>query len=232
VVNQRPSITVPKGVILREIPGAGTRMKEGSVVQVVLSSGPPPVSVPVLSTVTNDCPGVTAALAQAHLTANCSYQNSTTVAKGGVIDWNPKGTAIYGTSVSAIISSGPPIVTIPSLSGSTCSGATATLQALNLAASCAQDWSSTVPNGQVIDWNPKGNAPYGTTINIVVSKGPQPVVIPPIYQHTVSDAIAMLQAVGLNPVSGGGSLSGHVFLSDPPQGQSVPPGTTVTLYSR
>jgi serine/threonine-protein kinase len=209
-------------------------MKEGSIVQVVLSSGPPPVTVPALSSVvgTGDCPAATAALAQVHLQATCAYQNSTTVQKGGVIDWNPKNQAIWGTSISVILSSGPPTVAVPSLAGSTCAGATATLSALNLAATCTQDFSSSVPNGQVIDWNPKGTVPWGTTVSIVVSKGPQPVTIPQIYGHTVSDAIAMLQAVGLNSVSGGGSLSGHVFLSDPAQGQSVPPGTTVTLYSR
>ena len=232
VVNHRYSITVPDGIILREIPGKGTKMKEGSIVQVVLSSGPPPVPVPALSSITNDCPGVTAALAPAHLAANCSYQNSTSVAKGTVIDWNPKEQATYGTSIAVVISSGPPIATVPSLAGSTCAAATATLQALNLAANCTQDYSSTVPNGQVIDWNPKNPVPVGTTINIVVSKGPRPVTIPSIYGHTVSDAIAMLQNAGLNPVSGGGSLSGHVFLSDPAEGTSVLPGTTVTIYSR
>jgi len=234
VVRQRSSITVPTGQVLREIPGTGTKIKEGSIVQVVVSSGPPPVAVPVLSGLAGngDCPAVTAALAQAHLTANCSYQNSTTVPKGGVIDWNPKNQAIYGTSISVIISSGPPTVAVPALNGSTCAGATATLQALNLSASCTEQYSSSVPNGQIIDWNPKGTVPWGTTISIAISKGPQPVAVPPVYGHTVSDAIAMLQAAGLNPVSGGGSLSGHVFLSDPAPGTQVLPGTQVTLYSR
>jgi beta-lactam-binding protein with PASTA domain len=231
-VAHRYSITVPESIIVREIPGKGTKMKEGSIVQVVLSSGPPPVAVPSLAAVTGDCPGVTNVLQQAHLQANCAYQNSTTVQRGGVIDWNPKTQAIYGTSISVIISSGPPTVAVPSLSGSTCQGATATLQALNLAASCSEQYSSSIPPGQVIDWNPKGTVPWGTTISIVVSKGPQPVAVPQIYGKTVSDAIAMLQGVGLNPVSGGGSLSGHVFLSDPAPGTQVLPGAQVTLYSR
>ena len=49
---------------------------------------------------------------------------------------------------------------------------------------------------------------------------------------TVSEAIAALQGLGLNPVSGGGSLAGHVFLSNPAEGTSVPAGATVTLYSK
>lgn len=232
-VNHRYSTTVATGIILRQIPGPGTKMKEGSIVQVVLSSGPPPEPVPSLASITNDCPGVTAALAPVHLTANCTYQNSTTIAKGTVIDWNPKTQAIWGTTVSVIISSGPPIVSVPSLAGSTCQAATATLQALQLNATCTQDYSSTVPSGQVIDWNPKNPVPVGTTITIDVSKGPQPVTIPQnLYGATVTQAIGELQGLGLNPVSGGGSLSGHVFLSDPAAGTSVLPGTTVTLYSR
>ena len=70
-------------------------------------------------------------------------------------------------------------------------------------------------------------------MNIIVSQGPQPVTIPSnLYGMTVSEAIAALQALGLTPVSGGGSLSGHVFLSNPAAGTSVLPGTTVTLYSQ
>ena len=70
-------------------------------------------------------------------------------------------------------------------------------------------------------------------MNIVVSQGPQPVTIPSnLYGMTVSEAIAALQALGLTPVSGGGSLSGHVFLSSPAAGTSVLPGATVTLFSK
>ena len=84
----------------------------------------------------------------------------------------------------------------------------------------------------MIGWSPTGTALEGATVNVSISLGPQPVTIPAnLYQDTVSEAIGALQALGLTPVSGGGSLSGHVFLSSPAAGTSVLPGATVTLYS-
>jgi serine/threonine-protein kinase len=227
VVGHRTSITAPDGVIVRQIPGAGTKMKEGSPVSVVLSSGLPVVPVPVLSTATGDCPAITAALAQANLKAACSDQNSTSVPVGVVIDWNPKGQATYGSTITVTVSKGPPAVTIPSLTGFTCQGATTALQGVGLVANCTDQYSSSVPSGEVVDWNPKGQATVGSTVSVVVSKGPQPVTVPGnLYSMTVSEAIGALQALGLVP------LSGHVFLSNPPAGTSVLPGTQVTLYSR
>jgi serine/threonine-protein kinase len=233
VVGHRTSITAAEGVILRQIPGAGTKMKEGSPVSVVLSSGLPVVPVPVLSTATGGCPAITAALAQANLKAVCSEQNSTSVPSGVVIDWNPKGQATYGSTITVTVSKGPPAVTIPPLTGFTCQGATTALQGVGLVANCTEQYSSTVPSGEVVDWNPKGQAIVGSTVSVIMSKGPEPVTVPGnLYSMTVSEAIGALQAVGLVPLSGGGPLSGHVFLSNPPAGSSVLPGTQVTLYSR
>jgi serine/threonine-protein kinase len=233
VVGHRDSVTAPLGQILRQIPGAGTKMKEGSAVSVVLSGGPPPVAVPSLAAVTGDCPAVSALLVQDHLAAACTDPNSTSVPKGKVIDWNPKGTVPWGSTVTVTVSAGPPVETIPSLTGFTCQGATTALQSVGLVANCTQVYSSTVPSTEVVDWNPKGQAVEGSTVNITISQGPQPVTIPAtLYSMTVSEAIGALQALGLVPLSGGGPLSGHVFLSNPPAGQSVLPGTQVTLYSR
>ena len=232
VTGHSTSITAPVGQILSQVPNPGKKLKEGSTVFVVESSGLPAVPIPVLSTATGDCPAITTLLAGDHLKASCTDPNSTTVAKGTVIDWNPKGTAPYGSTITVTVSAGPPTENIPSLTGQTCAGATTTLQAVGLAASCSQQYSSTIASGEVIDWNPKGQALEGATVNITTSNGPQPVTIPAnLYQMTVSEAIGALQALGLVPISGGGSLSGHVFLSSPPAGQSVLPGATVTLYS-
>ncbi len=233
VSGQQTSITAPVGQILSQKPHPGRKLKRGSTVSVVVSSGLPNVAVPVLAAVTGDCPAITALLLQSHFKTACSDINSTTVKKGSVIAWSPPASAIYGSTVTVTVSSGPPSETIPSLTGQTCAGATTTLQAVGLAANCTQEYSSSVQNGQVIGWSPTGSALEGTTVNITISEGPQPVTIPAnLYQDTVSEAVGALQALGLVPVSGGGSLAGHVFLSSPPAGQSVLPGTTVTLYSR
>ena len=104
---------------------------------------------------------------------------------------------------------------------------------MGLLANCTSAYNATVPVNDVVSWAPTGQALYGSTINIVVSLGPQPVTIPTnLYGMTVSEAIAALQALGLTPLSGAGPLTGHVFLSNPAEGASVLPGANVTLYSK
>jgi eukaryotic-like serine/threonine-protein kinase len=201
-------------------------------VKVVLSSGPPPVPVPPLSSVTGGCGQVTSVLASGHLVAACTQQSSTTVPTGKVISWSPQGSAVLGSTVHVVVSSGPPIETIPSLSGSTCQGATTTLQSLGLVAQCQNTYSTSVPSGQVVSWSPTGQAQEGATVVVQVSQGPPPVVVPQIYGKTVAQAITLLQGAGLVPGSDQGPLGGKVFLSSPPEGATVPQGTTVNLYSQ
>jgi len=232
VFGHQTSITAPVGQILSQTPHPGRKLKRGSAVLVVVSSGLPTVAIPALTTATGDCPAITALLAQSHFKTSCTDPNSTSVTKGTVISWTPQGSAPYGSTITVTVSAGPPVEPIPSLSGQSCTGATTTLKAIGLAANCTSQYNSSVPSGEVISWSPTGAALEGATVNIVISEGPQPVTIPAnLYQMTVSEAIGALQALGLTPISGGGSLSGHVFLSSPPAGQSVLPGSTVTLYS-
>ncbi|HZU79337.1 MAG TPA: PASTA domain-containing protein, partial [Acidimicrobiales bacterium] len=232
VTGRHSSVSVGAGRIIREIPGPGTALKEGSVVDVIVSTGPPPVTVPSLAAVTTDCAGATTVLESVGFTVSCTHQSSTTVPSGAVIDWSPKGHAPLGSTIDVVVSSGPPVVSIPSLTGSTCAGATTTLQAIGLVAQCQNAYSMTVPNGQVISWTPTGQAAEGSTVVVQISQGPPPVTVPPIDGRTVADAISMLEAAGLVPGTDQGPLGGRVFASNPSQGSVVPEGTSVTLYSR
>jgi eukaryotic-like serine/threonine-protein kinase len=231
VERSRSSTTVPTGRIVRQIPGAGTSMTEGRTVSVVVSSGPPPVTVPSLAALTGGCPAVVSLLTAAHLHAACTTTTSLTAATGTVISWTPRTTAIEGSTVSVTVSSGPPSETIPSLTGATCTGAMTALTGVHLVGQCTNAYSSTVASGQVISWIPTGTAPAGSTIAISISEGPQPVTVPNVGGDTVAQAIAALEAVGLVPAADG-PLVGHVFDSTPTAGTSVLPGTTVTLYSK
>jgi len=232
VVRRRSSLAVAKGHILRQIPGAGTMLKEGSTVSVVVSTGPPSVTVPPLGALTGDCPSVLSTLTAAHLKADCTHANSTTVAQGTVISWTPRGSAPEYSTIRVTVSSGPPIETIPSLSGSTCPGATTALQAVGLVAQCTNHYSTSVPSGQVISWSPTGTARQGTTVTVVVSEGPPPVTVPDVTGDSVAQAISQLEEVGLVPGTDQGPLVGHVFETNPAAGTSVAEGTTVTLYTK
>jgi serine/threonine-protein kinase len=230
MVRRRTSTTVTSGSIIRQIPGSGTLLKQGATLSVVVSTGPPSVAVPSLAAITGDCAAAQAALTAAHLKSTCTHVNSTTVKSGTVISWTPTGHAIEFSTVAVTVSGGPPTENIPSLTGSTCTGATTALQAVGLVAQCTNQYNSTVPNGQVVSWTPTGTALEGATISVIVSEGPQPVTVPPgLVGMTVNQATAALLAVGLVPAADG-PLVGHVFDSSPAPGTSVAPGTTVTLY--
>jgi beta-lactam-binding protein with PASTA domain/tRNA A-37 threonylcarbamoyl transferase component Bud32 len=231
VLRTRFSTTVATGKIIRQIPGVGTSLKENSTVSVVVSSGPPSVAVPSLAAITGGCPSVVATLTAAHFHAACTPANSTTVKSGMVISSTPIGHATEFSTITVSVSSGPPTETIPSLTGSTCAGATTALSAVGLVAQCTPAYSSTVTNGEVISWTPTGTALEGTTIAISVSEGPQPVIVPSIIGDTVNQALAALQSDGLLAAADG-PLEGHVFDSTPEPGTSVAPGTTVTIYVR
>jgi serine/threonine-protein kinase len=234
VARRRSSVTVGVGGIIREIPAAGTSLKEGSDVSVVVSSGPPPVAVPSLTGLTGGCPAVTAALGASHLRPDCTYQHSTQVNDGGVIDWNPKTRAPEFSTVTVLISQGPPIVTYPSLSGiTTCDGVTSAFAAVGLTASCSAQYSSTVPSGGVFSESPPNQAPQGSTVTVVLSKGPAPVAVPPIpADRKLTDEINALQNAGLVAGNVWGPASGQVFQTNPSPGQMVLPGTSVNIYTK
>jgi serine/threonine-protein kinase len=230
---RRSSVTVATGHVLRQVPGAGTSLKEGTGVLVVVSSGPPPVPVPSLAGMVGGCPAATAKLVSAHLRADCTYEHSTQVANGEVVGWNPKTKATEFSAVNVLISLGPPIVTYPSLSGiTTCTGVTSAFAAVGLTAACTVEYSSTVPSGGLVSENPPNQAPQGSTVGVVLSKGPAPVPVPAIpSSERLTDEIDALQAVGLVPGNVYGPANGRVFQTNPSPGQMVLPGTSVDIYT-
>ncbi len=233
VARRRSSVTVGAGAIIREIPAARTSVKEGSEISVVVSSGPPPVSVPSLAGLTGGCSTVTARLDASHLRPDCTYEHSTQVTNGGVIDWNPKTRAPEFSTVTVVISEGPPIVTYPSLSGiTTCEGVTSAFAAVGLTASCSLQYNSTVSSGGVVSEVPPNQAPQGSTVTVALSKGPAPVAVPSIpADRKLTAEINALQNAGLVAGNVYGPANGQVFQTNPSPGQMVPPGTSVNIYT-
>jgi eukaryotic-like serine/threonine-protein kinase len=178
---------------------------------------------------------VTAALAPAHLHPDCLYEHSTQVPSGGVVDWNPKGTAPEFSVVKVWISQGPPIVSVPSLDGLTCAAATSTLQALGLVAKCADTrTTSGTPVGQVIpnSWTPSGGVPEGSTVTVPISQGPPLVQVPGVGPNeTVTQIANALQALGLAAGQLYGPVGGTVFATNPSNPSQVPQGTTINIYT-
>ncbi|MCL2781219.1 MAG: PASTA domain-containing protein, partial [Actinomycetia bacterium] len=230
------------GTVFKTDPAAGTRLLPNRMITIVVSRGPETCPLPKVA-------GGTEARARAAL-AGCEFttgpplqvvttqQSSDTVPKDAVIGTEPKAGAKVkpGQAVTLIISTGPPIITVPKVSGLSQDDATNKLQAARFKVVVQQDYSDTVPEGSVISEDPSGGskAVKFSTVTIQVSLGPHMVTIPKIPMRTsVDDATAMLTDLGLKvtvETEFGGYL-GYVVGMDPPAGTVVPVGTTVTLIA-
>ncbi len=238
------SIALGPGLIVSQRPppragGKPVSAKEGSTINVVVSAGPPPVAIPNVGTFAT-CNDAVQALQAVHLIGVCppsAEQYSPTVVAGAVLGTSPTGTAPYGSSVTIITSKGHAPVVVPAVNGagSTYATAAAALSAQGFVPSQAQAYSPTVQSGQVIGTTPdasSGPQPFGSKVTVNISLGPQPVTIPPVAGESVAAATAALQGMGLK-VAGpyGPPGSSKVLSTDPAIGTSVPPGTTVNLYT-
>jgi serine/threonine-protein kinase len=237
------SITLGAGLILSQHPASRSgkkpvTIKQGSTISVVLSAGPPPVNIPSMTGLTN-CTQAVQALQAVHLVGVCppsAAQYSSTVVAGAVLGTAPAGTAWYGSTVTVITSKGRAPVAIPPVAaGASYAAAAAALTAAGFVPAQSNQYSSTVPNGQVIGTTPAptaGPQPFGSKVTVAVSLGPQPVVIPNEIGNSVAAATAALQAEGLNVAGPYGPAGSTTVLSlDPAAGTTVAPGTTVNIYT-
>jgi serine/threonine-protein kinase len=239
-VGHTTSITLGAGLIVSQHPvptvrGKAVTLKQGSTISVVVSSGPPLVAIPALSSFTN-CTQAVQGLAAVHLVGVCpstAAQYSSTVVAGAILATTPAGSAPYGSTVTIIASKGHAPVAVPVVAGSTYAAAAAALTAAGFVPAQANAYSSTVPTGQVIGTSPastSGPQPFGSKITVTVSLGPQPVIVPNLVGQSVTAATAALQALGLKvggPYGPAGSTT--VVSLDPPAGTSVQPGVTVNM---
>lgn len=168
---------LPKDYILNEIPAAGTQVKAGQSVQVVVSAGPAPVLVP-------DVKGED--VFQARQTLNTEGLRAiqrhikSHAAKGQVVRQSPApGTDLaQGKGVTIWISDGPPASgeIMPNLEGLSVSQAASLLIGMNISVGSPTSSYSTEPVNTIIDQNPQ---PYSalsniSQVNVTVSEGPSP----------------------------------------------------------
>jgi serine/threonine-protein kinase len=159
------------------------------------------------------------------------------VAAGTVLTWSAGGKerpaqAPKGSRVDLVVSSGPAPRPIPDLTNVPEADAKAELEKLQLVVVRAEDFSDTVAPGKVIRTDPpKGaTAPRGGNVTMVVSKGPDLVVVPDVTGMTADQAATRLEAGGLTVNRVEGPFRGHVYTTDPAAGVKVKRGSSVDLY--
>ena len=217
-----------------------------SIVNLGCPQQQPPTSIEVPNVV-----GMTEAEAEDALTGvglklgQVTQEHSDTVPAGRIIRQNPAAArkVSRGTEVRLVVSKGPEAaeetVSAPELSGMSVADALAALDDLGLNGAEAQEYSDTVPEGEIIRQEPAAGTelPLGSTVTIVVSRGSQPgdetVSVPDISGMSVAEALAALDDLGLNGAEAQEYSDtvpeGEIIRMEPAAGTELPLGSTVTI---
>jgi serine/threonine protein kinase len=192
------SSTVTKGLVVRTEPAAGSYIAKGSDLKMFVSLGPKLVVAPSLN-------GLNVAEATAKILGSGfklggvgSWFDAHPI--GQVYDYlGADGTPIpEGSAIDLSLSLGP----IPIVSGIDQASAITAIEATGLKiSSIQQEFSDTVAPGKTIGLVPQ-TKPLGSggSVKLLVSKGPNLVIMPKVVGETVLAAKALLEAAGLTVI--------------------------------
>jgi serine/threonine-protein kinase len=234
LVNENSS-TVTKGLVIRTEPAAGSYLAKGSDLKLFVSLGPKLIASPTLK-------GLNVAEATAKLIGAGfklgpvnSWFDSTPI--GQVYDHlGSDGTPIpEGSAVELKVSLGP----IPVVSGIDQAIAVTAIEATGLKiSSIQQEFSDTVAPGKAIGLVPQ-TKPLGAggSVQLLVSKGPNLVIMPKVIGETVLAAKALLEGVGLTVIVNTDQLQSKwgivkVKRSSEAVGAKLKAGNSVTISTK
>ena len=142
-----------------------------------------------------------------------------------------------GSTVVLTVSAGVDTVSIGDYSGMSQSAATEALKALGLTVTVTEEYDDNVDIGDVIETNPSAGSevPAGSTVEIVVSRGPETVyvTVPSCTGYKESEATSLCTNLNLNVeiiYREDADNVGLVIDQSISSGTSVEEGTTITLY--
>jgi serine/threonine-protein kinase len=223
----------PAGTVISQRPEPGTVLAEGRPVTLEVSAGPPPVAVPgVVGRLEADA---RAALEAAGFEVSATRHTDEEVPAGRVAAQEPgEGDhAAPGARVSLQVSDGPKPVIVPNVVGKDYDSAAGALHSKRLEVKRTDAYNDSVDAGKVISQDPVAGeeALRGSTVRVVVSRGPDVVDVPEVRGEAVEDAVRILEQAGLGVQDVVGYWPGKVVKrQDPSGGSRVRRGTPVTLF--
>ena len=230
--------SVSAGDVISQSPAGSSSVVIGSSVDIEVSLGVQPVTVP-------DVVGQAQATAESNIitaglvvgTVTTSYSGS--VPAGDVISQNPTGGSSVppGSSVDIEVSLGIQMVTVPDVVGQAQATAESNIIAAGLVVgTVTTSYSGSVSAGDVISQSPAGSSSVviGSSVDLVVSLGPAPVTVPDVVGQAQATAESNIITAGLvvgtvTTESSGSVPAGDVISQNPTGGASVPPGSSVDL---
>jgi serine/threonine-protein kinase len=223
--------------VISTTPAAGSTVRRGTRVEVVVSTGPASVGVPYVHGLTEA--EAVRKLRHAGLVPTPQPRSSSSVPSGQVIATEPaQGVPLVaGSPVTVVVSSGPAQVSVPEVTGQSEGEARASLRAVGLrpGAVTHREVSGQAP-GTVLSQSPAAGAAVasGTAVSLVVAKAPQEVTVPRVVGHKRERAEGELVGAGFavhsttRPVTSEAE-AGLVLQQSPAGGVKAKQGVTVTL---
>jgi beta-lactam-binding protein with PASTA domain/serine/threonine protein kinase len=233
IVVQRHN-SVDAGRVISSDPPAGSDLRQGDTVTVLISAGKP--SVPDIAEGTSRAEAEAAIkrvqLKPAHESSADEYHE--TIAKGAVISTDPAaGTELdIGEKVQLILSKGPPPTPVPDVKGLSKEDAFKTLESAGFKPyEAGQEFAKDIEAGKVVRTDPAvGETPEGSKprVGVYISNA---VTVPRLFGSTLEEAQQVLADLGLQAkVTQPGSLPGsRVWTQSPGEGEKVEPNSTVEL---
>lgn len=227
------SETVPAGGVVAATPSAGTEVKRGDAVVLLVSRGVQTFPVP-------DVQGRTADEARAAIEAQGlayvedEHRYDPVVPEGSVVSQSADAAALpAGGEVHVVISRGVEPVAVPDQTGRPEAEATAALSGQGFVVRTSQAYSGSVPAGSVVSQDPAGGtAPPGSAVRLVISRGPEMVAVPDVFRLPEAEARAALEGAGLSVEvvhDRGTPVFGLVYEQSVAGGTQAPKGSTVTI---
>ena len=175
-------------------------------------------------------------------------ERSETVPVSNVIRTDPPAgeKLAKGKTITFVVSEGPPLATLPDVTGETLEAATAQLQGASLGITVAEsDYNEDIPANTIISWSVPAQPgleagaqvmPNTVVVSVVVSKGPAPRSVPNLLgmdQATATATLANIQLlIAVDPNSTPSNdypTPGTVKAQSVPEGTSIERGGTVTV---
>jgi beta-lactam-binding protein with PASTA domain/predicted Ser/Thr protein kinase len=224
--------------VIRQSPQGGIRADEGSTVTITVGSQNT-FAMPNLTGSTPDAARNT--LAGLGFTGEVreTPQENDTVEAGEIIGTEPAaGTQVATTAtINLIVSSGPPLVPVPSCATLTESDCVNVVSAAGFTPEVVQQPDPEVDEGRVVRTEPGTGteAENGSTVTIIVSSGPGTATVPPVTGLTEEAARSALDDAGFavnvvdQPVAADSADDGKVISQNPGGNTQAPPGSTITI---
>jgi beta-lactam-binding protein with PASTA domain len=235
-VTMKESPTQPKGTVIGQDPGGGSRVPKGSVVGLTVSAGPGTARVPDLAGRGRN--EARKQLTDLGFTIAEERATSDTITENRVIDTRPPvGQELdKGTQVVLVLSSGKERVAVPKVVDLTEDEARSTLEALGFKVMAKeQETTDSTKVGDVLSQDPaaSGNRAKGSTVTITVGKEPAEVDVPDVTGQGRLAATAALQKAGFEvtqaPQPTGERAQDLHVISQDPSGAKAKKGSTVTI---